>query len=65
MITSESAEWVLLSEVYHHVLAQSPSPESAKMAISTARKNGRLRLRAELREHKARPRCRPAARVAA
>jgi len=55
MITLESAEWVLLSEVYHHVLAQSPSPESAKMAISTARKNGRLRLRAELREHKAQP----------
>jgi hypothetical protein len=55
MITSESAEWVLLSEVYHHVLAQSPSPEFAKMEISTARKNSRLRLRAELREHKAQP----------
>jgi hypothetical protein len=55
MITSTSSEWVLLSEVYHHVLAQSPSPESAKMTISTAIRNGRLRVRADLREHKAQP----------
>ena len=55
MITSANAEWVLLSELYHHVVAQSPSPESAKMAISAAHKNGQLRMRGELRELKARP----------
>jgi hypothetical protein len=49
------AEWMLLSAVYHHVLAQSPSPEAAKIAISTARKSGRLRMRATVHEHKARP----------
>jgi hypothetical protein len=41
--------------VYHYVLAQSPSPESAKITISTAWKNGQLRLRAEVRECEARP----------
>jgi hypothetical protein len=55
LITAGSAEWVLLSVVYHYVLAQSPSPEAAKITVSTARKNGQLRLRAEVSEHKARP----------
>jgi len=36
LITSASAEWILLSVVYHYVLAQSPYPESAKITISTA-----------------------------
>jgi len=55
LITTASAEWVLLSVVYHYILAQSPSPEAAKIAISNARKNEQLRLRAEVREHEARP----------
>jgi hypothetical protein len=55
LITTASAEWVLLSIVYHYVLAKSPSPEFAKITISKARKNGQLRLRAEVREHEARP----------
>src|SRR5215831_13260460 len=55
LVTAASAEWVLLSVIYHYVLARSPSPEAAKIAISEARRNGQLRLRAELREHKARP----------
>jgi hypothetical protein len=55
LITAGSAEWVLLSVIYHYVLAQSPSPEAAKVAISGARKNGQLRLRAAVREHEARP----------
>jgi hypothetical protein len=56
MITSESSEWVLLSAIYHHVLKQSPSTERAKIEIASARRNGRLRLRAEqTREHVARP----------
>ncbi len=55
LITSASAEWILLSVVYHYVLAQSPYPESAKITISTAWRNGQLRLRAEVREHEARP----------
>ena len=55
LITAGSAEWILLSVVYHYVLAQSPSPEAAKITVSTARKNGQLRLRAEVSEHKARP----------
>jgi hypothetical protein len=55
LITTASAEWVLLSVIYHYVLAQSPSPEAAKIAISDAWRNGHLRLRAELREHEARP----------
>jgi hypothetical protein len=55
LITTASAEWVLLSVIYHYVLAQSPSPEAAKIAISDAWRNGQLRLRAELREHEARP----------
>ena len=53
MITPGHAEWVLLSAIYHHVLAQSPSPEAAKIAISTAWINGQLQLRSEVREHKA------------
>ena len=52
LIAAGSPAWVLLSVIYHHVLAQSPSPEAAKIAISTARQDGRLRLRAEVREHK-------------
>jgi hypothetical protein len=55
LITTASAEWVLLSVVYHCVLAQSPSPEAAKITISTAWRNGQLRLRAEVREHEAGP----------
>lgn len=47
MITPESHEWVLLSAVYHHVLALSSSPEQAKIDISNARDNGRLRFRAD------------------
>jgi hypothetical protein len=49
------AKWVLLSAIYHRVLAQSPAPEAAKIAISTARKNGQLRMRAAVHEYKARP----------
>lgn len=55
MITIANAEWILLAQAYHHVLAQSPSPEAAKIAIATARKNGKLRMRATLRELKAQP----------
>jgi hypothetical protein len=55
LITIASAEWVLLSVIYHYVLAQSPSPEAAKITISDAWRHGQLRLRAELREHEARP----------
>jgi hypothetical protein len=55
LITTASDDWVLLSVVYHYVLGQSLSPEAAKIAISTARRNGQLRLRAEVREHEARP----------
>jgi hypothetical protein len=55
-ITAGSSEWVLLSEIYHHVLKQSPSTERAKIEILSARRTGRLRLRAEqTREHVARP----------
>lgn len=54
MISTASAEWILLRVLYHYVLAQSPSPESAKITISTARRNGQLRLRAEVREHEVR-----------
>jgi hypothetical protein len=45
---------VPLNLIYHYVLAQSPSSERAKIAISEARKRGQLRLRAEVREHEAR-----------
>jgi hypothetical protein len=55
LITAGSAEWVLLSLIYHYVLARSPSPEAAKMAVLMARANGQLRLRAEVSEHRARP----------
>ena len=55
LITAASAEWILLSIIYHYVLERSPSPEAAKFAIREARRNGQLRLRAKLREHKARP----------
>jgi hypothetical protein len=55
LITAGSAEWILLSVIYHYVLAQRPSPEAAKVAVSGARKNGQLRLRAAVREHVAKP----------
>jgi len=56
MITTDSPEWVLLSAIYHHVLKQSPSTERARIEIGSARKSGRLRLRAQqTREHVARP----------
>jgi hypothetical protein len=54
MITAASSEWVLLSVVYHHVLARSPSPEAAKIAIANAWTNGQLRWRCTLREIKRR-----------
>jgi hypothetical protein len=56
LITGASAEWVPLNIVYHYVLTRSPAPEAAKIAISQARKSGRLRFRAsEVREHQAQP----------
>ena len=55
MITITNVEWILLAQAYHHVLAQSPSPEAAKIAIATASKNRKLRIRATLRERKAQP----------
>jgi hypothetical protein len=55
LITSGSPEWVPLSAIYHYVLAQKPAPEAAKIAISEARANGQLRLRAEVLEYEARP----------
>jgi hypothetical protein len=55
LTTAGSAEWILLSVVYHYVLTQSPSPEAAKITVLTARANGQLRLRADVSEHKARP----------
>ena len=55
LITTASAEWVLLSVICHYVFAKSPSPEFAKIIISRAWRNGQLRLRAEVREHEARP----------
>jgi hypothetical protein len=51
VITPTSPEWVLLGEIYHHVLKRSPSPERAKIDISSRK----LPLRAEMREHRARP----------
>jgi hypothetical protein len=54
-ITAASPEWIPLSSVYHYVLARSPSPEFAKIAISTAWENNQLRLRAEVREREDRP----------
>jgi hypothetical protein len=53
--TLASEEWLSLTTVYRHVLANSPSPEAAKIAITTARKNGQLRMRCTLRELKAQP----------
>jgi hypothetical protein len=46
-----------LADIYHHVLRRSPSPEAAKIAISEARRDGRLSLYcAERRERRAQPR---------
>jgi hypothetical protein len=47
-------EW-LLSHIYHHVLAQSPSPEAAKMAILTAHRDGKLPLWCDRLEYKSQP----------
>jgi hypothetical protein len=47
--------WMSVQNIYHHVLARSPSPEAAKIEISTARMRGQLPLFAERREHKAQP----------
>jgi hypothetical protein len=56
MIASdESASWPLLSAVYHRVRARMPTDQAAQIAIWNMRRGGRLRMRAELREHKARP----------
>jgi hypothetical protein len=52
---ADCSEWRLLSEAYHYVLKQSPSPENAKIAINEQYRNGKLRLRCTLREHRARP----------
>ena len=43
-----STEWLLLRDIYHYVLTRSPSPEAAKLSIANARKNGQLRLRAQV-----------------
>jgi hypothetical protein len=55
LITAGNAEWILLRVVYHYGLTQSPSPEAAKGGILGAHKNGQLRLRADVSEHRARP----------
>lgn len=47
---------MMLADIYHHVLERSVSPEAAKIAISDAHLDGRLRLYcAERRERKAPP----------
>jgi hypothetical protein len=48
-------EWKSLAEIYHHVLAHSPSPESAKNAISAAWRENRLQLRCQLRVRRKQP----------
>ena len=53
--SDESASWLLLSAVYHRVRARMPTDRAAQIAIAEAQRGGRLRMRAELREHKARP----------
>ena len=53
--SDESASWLLLSAVYHRVRAQMPTDRAAQIAIAEAQRGGRLRMRAELHEHKARP----------
>ena len=47
---------MMLADIYHHVLERSVSPEAAKIAISDAHLDGRLRLYcAEQREQKTLP----------
>jgi hypothetical protein len=53
-IASGAAEWIPLCDIYHHVLAHSPSPEAAKIALSDTRKNDKLHLHADHREYVAR-----------
>ena len=54
-LSADRSAWRSLCEAYHHVLKQSPSPEAAKIAINGLHRNGKLRWRCTLREHKARP----------
>jgi hypothetical protein len=51
----EGTTWLLLSAVYHRVRARMPTDRAAQIAIAEARRGGRLRMRAELRVHEARP----------
>jgi len=51
LITYKAAKWVPLSSIYHHVLSDSPSPESAMIAISGEWSNGRLHLRSEIHKY--------------
>ena len=53
--SDESASWLLLSAVYHRVRARMPTDRAAQIAIRHVQRGSRLRMRAELREHKARP----------
>jgi hypothetical protein len=53
--SDESASWLLLSAEYHRVRARMPTDRAAQIAIAEARRGGRLRMRAELRMHEARP----------
>jgi hypothetical protein len=53
--SDESASWLLLSALYHRVRARMPTDRAAQIAITEARRGGRLRMRAELRVHEARP----------
>ena len=54
-VSDESASWLLLRDVYHRVRARMPTDRAAQIAIGEAKRSGRLRMRAELREYKARP----------
>jgi len=53
--SDESTSWLLLSAMYHRVRARMQTDRAAQIAIWEAHRGGRLRMRAELREHKARP----------
>ena len=54
-VSDESTSWLLLSAVYHRVRARMPTDQAAQIAIWNMQRGGRLRMRAELLEHKARP----------
>jgi hypothetical protein len=54
-VREAKARWPLLHTVYHCVLALSPSPEAAKIAIMEAHREKRLRMRATRLEYRARP----------